>query len=286
VIGDPVIGLEIALAAAGCSSVVWLGWRKVPATLVVPNHRGRPTPVVLGLIVAASAAFAVTVVALERDARHGRVVVTGRVSTVTLALAIVFTAGLVDDLTHGGPRGLRGHLSALAEGRFSTGLLKVIAAVAGAVIVVAVIPDRTVPQRVLGAVLIAGAANLWNGFDVAPGRAGKAFLAAGAGVLAAGPAWAVAVPLLGVYGAAIPAAWVDVREHAMLGDAGANLLGLAVGAGLYTELPLWGTAVAAGAVVALNVLAETVTISRVIDAIAPLRWLDRAGRPKKSAAAE
>jgi hypothetical protein len=30
--------------------------------------------------------------------------------------------------------------------------------------------------------------------------------------------------------------------------------------------------------VALNVLAETVTLSRLIDAVAPLRWFDRVGR--------
>src|SRR5207237_5254495 len=135
-------------------------------------------------------------------------------------------------------------------------------------------------ERALGVVLMAGAANAWNDLDVAPGRAAKTFLLAGAGVLAAGPAWAVAVPLLAVYGAEIPAAWLDLREHAMLGDAGANALGLALGAGLYTVLPGWGLAVAAGVAVGLNVLAETVTLSRVIDALPPLRLLGRAGRPQ------
>jgi hypothetical protein len=64
----------------------------------------------------------------------------------------------------------------------------------------------------------------------------------------------------------------------MLGDAGANLLGFTVGLGLALRLATWQLAVAAAVVVALNVLAETVTLSRVIDAAPPLRWVDRLGR--------
>jgi hypothetical protein len=37
-------------------------------------------------------------------------------------------------------------------------------------------------------------------------------------------------------------------------------------------------AVAAGVAVGLNLLAETVTLSRIVDGVPPLRWLDRAGR--------
>jgi hypothetical protein len=36
--------------------------------------------------------------------------------------------------------------------------------------------------------------------------------------------------------------------------------------------------VAAGVAVTLNVLADTVTLSRLIDTVAPLRWFDRLGR--------
>jgi hypothetical protein len=36
--------------------------------------------------------------------------------------------------------------------------------------------------------------------------------------------------------------------------------------------------VGAAVAVALNVLAEILTLSRLIDAVAPLRWFDRLGR--------
>jgi hypothetical protein len=273
------IGVELVLVSAGTSVALWFSWRRLPETLVRPNHRGQLIPVVLGLIVIAAAAIGISIVALERAARSSRVVITGRVVTASVAIAVVFAAGLLDDLTHGGPRGLRGHLAALRDRRLSTGIWKIVSAVGAGIVVAVIVPNRSVVERALAVVLMAGATNLWNGLDVAPGRAAKAFLLAGGGVLAACPAWAVAVPVLALYGAEVPAAWLDLREHGMLGDAGANALGFAVGAGLFTVLPGWGIAIAAAAAVALNVVAETVTLSRVIEAVRPLRWFDELGRP-------
>jgi UDP-N-acetylmuramyl pentapeptide phosphotransferase/UDP-N-acetylglucosamine-1-phosphate transferase len=64
----------------------------------------------------------------------------------------------------------------------------------------------------------------------------------------------------------------------MLGDAGSNLLGLAIGVAAYQAMADVSIIVAAALVLALNVVAETVTLSRAIDAIPPLRWWDRLGR--------
>ena len=70
----------------------------------------------------------------------------------------------------------------------------------------------------------------------------------------------------------------DLRETAMLGDSGSNLLGFAAGIGLYVVLPDPWVAVAAGVAVVLNVVAETVSFSRVIERTPPLRWVDALGR--------
>jgi hypothetical protein len=72
--------------------------------------------------------------------------------------------------------------------------------------------------------------------------------------------------------------WPDLRERAMLGDSGANLLGFLAGAEIVRRLPEPWLPVAAAVVVALNLLAETVTFSRTIEAIPPLRWFDHLGR--------
>ena len=72
--------------------------------------------------------------------------------------------------------------------------------------------------------------------------------------------------------------WFDLHERAMLGDGGANLLGFTMGLGLYLVLPDPGVVLAAAAAVAINVIAETATLSRVIDVVPPLRWFDGLGR--------
>jgi hypothetical protein len=192
------------------------------------------------------------------------------------ATVLVFAAGLVDDLAPAGPRGVRDHLQALFTGHVTTGIVKFIVVVAAAIISVALQDRGNGVDRLAGVILVAGCANLWNGLDVRPGRALKFGLVAMIGIIS------VPINLLPTFpGVAVGSALAlgpDLRERAMLGDSGANLLGFTVGAGLYTVLTDRGVALGAVVAIALNVLAETVTLSRVIDAVPPLRWFDRLGR--------
>ena len=82
------------------------------------------------------------------------------------------------------------------------------------------------------------ATNVFNLLDLRPGRAIKAFVLLGAGLtlgsLDARPLWS-----LGLFAApALVAGLYDLRERAMLGDTGANLLGAL--AGLWLVLTLSG----------------------------------------------
>ena len=240
--------------------------------LRVANYRGRSVLVLLGIWLAVVLVGSTAAVLWVGDAR-------GPDSPAPVTLGgslLVFAAGLVDDLSPGGPRGVRNHLRALASGHMTTGILKLIVTVASAVIVVAAQPEGGSGARWLGVVLIAASANLWNGLDVAPGRALKAFLVVDG--MALGVPWSLAPGVRALWLAALVALPFDLRERAMLGDAGANLLGFTAGIGLYLSLPAWGIAVAAAVAVALNVLAETVSFSRLIEAAPPLRWFDRLGR--------
>ena len=130
----------------------------------------------------------------------------------------------------------------------------------------------------LAAVITAGAANIWNGLDVAPGRADKYFFIAAIPTLFApvrGPGWLL---LLFATGAVVGVVSFDLRERGMLGDTGSNSLGFVVGAALAPSLTALGLWLFAGGVLVLNVLADTVTFSRIIDGFPPLRWFDRLGR--------
>lgn len=193
-----------------------------------------------------------------------------------VATLLVFAAGLVDDLSTAGPRGVRAHVRELAAGRVSTGIVKVIVIVAAAVVAIALQPGGAGWVRLAGVILVAACANVWNGLDVRPGRALKFGLVA---FLACVPVELGLLPTFpGVALASMAALGFDLRERAMLGDGGANLLGFTIGLGLYLVLPDWGVVLAAVVAVAINAVAETVTLSRVIGALPPLRWFDALGR--------
>lgn len=157
----------------------------------------------------------------------------------------------------------------------------------------------------LGAAVVALSANLVNLTDLRPGRALKSYSllavigvacavpwAMGSAVIAeeqvpaAMPPWAqasltavtLAILLLGP----VLAVWrYDLGERGMLGDAGANAAGALAGFVIAATLPLWGLAVAAVILLALNVASEKVSFSAVIDRVGVLRWLDRLGRVRE-----
>jgi UDP-GlcNAc:undecaprenyl-phosphate/decaprenyl-phosphate GlcNAc-1-phosphate transferase len=249
---------------------------------LAPNHRGRKIPRLLWLPLALGGVAAGAIGALDPSLLPGPLTSSSAAGVALAGSMLVLVAGIVDDLVPQRVRGLGAHVRALAEGRVTTGVLKLIIAVGAGVVVVAAGQTREAWVRGVGVVVIAGCANLWNGLDVAPGRAIKVGLLLGGIVLGVGlsrgAAWAVAAPTWGVLLGALVALPLDLRERAMLGDGGSNLLGFAVGLGAYAALPPVALGITAAAVVGLNVLADTVSLSRVIQGTAPLRWLDDLGR--------
>ncbi len=169
------------------------------------------------------------------------------------AVAAVAAIGLADDVWSGPERGFRQHLR---EGR-TTGVLKLL-----------VIPavGLLATRRLSGAILTALAANALNQLDTSPGRALKAYLA---GSLLVDAPKGLAVLLLPY----------DLREMVMLGDAGSNALGAALGLRSVGRLTGRGRAVAIGALAGLTLFGELVSLGRLIERTPVLRELDRLGRP-------
>lgn len=211
-----------------------------------------------------------------------------------LALAGVAALGLADDIIEPRRRrageatakGLRGHLGAFREGRLTTGGAKLIGIPVLCLGAAALAPR---PRRLLlDGALAAGCANLANLLDLRPGRALKA-VAAPALVLAllpgdvaadageqrdrSGRALALAALVPAV--AALPA---DLREHGMLGDGGANVLGAAVGTALARRTSPLVRAGALAVIAGLTLASERVSFSAVIDASPWLRRIDGLGR--------
>jgi UDP-GlcNAc:undecaprenyl-phosphate/decaprenyl-phosphate GlcNAc-1-phosphate transferase len=186
--------------------------------------------------------------------------------------------GLVDDLMEdAGSRGFRGHLRALAGGRLTGGGIKLLGGALAAVAVASLaLPEgRHALLLLVGAVAVASAANVANLLDLRPGRCAKVFLPLwGVGCLLDPPggAWSA-----GLAGAALAGLPFDLREEGMLGDAGANSLGAVVGT-LLLAGPVWLLLGAVVVLLALQLLSERVSFSRVIDGNRVLRAADRFGR--------
>jgi hypothetical protein len=168
------------------------------------------------------------------------------------AVAAVAAIGLADDLWSGPERGFRAHLD---RGR-TTGVLKLVG-----IPMVGLLATR----RVSGALLMGLAANFLNQLDTRPGRALKAYLAA-------------AVPLDAPVGIAVLLLPYDLREMAMLGDAGSNALGALLGLNSVKRFTGRGQWVAIGALAGLTLVGERTSIGAWIERTPGLSWIDRLGR--------
>lgn len=306
--------LTLSVAVVLGVGVPWLTARMLVPTLTaeglptVSNYRGRPVVYGLGVVWFVWAGCAtVAGVALS-----GALGVSSVLAVLTVAgpvALVAFGAGLVDDAYgSGASKGFRGHLSALVRGRLTTGGLKVLAiGMASLVASLSIAPVArwgtggtwtvaSVPDVLVAGAAIALTSNLLNLTDLRPGRALKAYtVLAVLGVLSTGLLFASAVTgvdlpqgsgrlldmlALGVVVLGpVVAVWrFDLGEVAMLGDAGANPMGVVAGLLIVLGLPLWALLAYAAAVFALNLVSERVSFSRVIEANAILSRIDRMGR--------
>lgn len=279
------MGVLLWAAVVGflAARLVWLGSRAWFAASLFQraNYRERWIPTATGIVVP------LTLVVVEAGRAMGAALGAGdRLALDGPRALVLVTAlgfgllGLVDDLAGSGAhRGFRGHLRALASGVFTTGALKLVAGAALALVVVAPVAGGRAPGRLLAdAALVALAANLANLLDRAPGRVLKASGVALVLLAVATRGHDALVGTAVAVGAGLGLAPEDLREHLMLGDAGANALGAVLGLGVVlSTAPATRTAVLVG-VAAVNVVGEVVSFSRVIAAVPPLRAIDQAGR--------
>jgi UDP-GlcNAc:undecaprenyl-phosphate GlcNAc-1-phosphate transferase len=188
--------------------------------------------------------------------------------------------GLLDDALGGSadaPRGWRGHVRAIAAGRFSTGAIKAIGALALAAYATSGLGDRDFAY-VADLALLLLTTNLFNLLDLRPGRVEKVFVALLA-ALCIGAWTAEPLELLGIFiGPVLVGAAYTLRERAMLGDTGANLVGALAGISLLVTLGDTGRYIALAIVAALNIYGEFRSISRTVDRVPLLRSLDSLGR--------
>ena len=274
------VGFALAIAVA--AFLVPAGARGLrEAGLVRENYRGAVCAFPLGAVLATAALVALAPLAFLNDRADLDLLEPELRQWLPYLLGIAFLGFLDDALGQGAaaatPRGWRGHWGALREGRLSTGAIKAIGALALAAYVVS---GRGLEdwRYVADVLLLVLATNLGNLLDLRPGRAEKAL-----GLLAIGlclGAWTFApIELLGIFaGPVLVGAWLTLRETAMLGDTGSNLIGAIAGVWLLTTLGGDGRLIALAVVLAVTIYGELRSISATIESVPPLRWLDSLGR--------
>jgi UDP-N-acetylmuramyl pentapeptide phosphotransferase/UDP-N-acetylglucosamine-1-phosphate transferase len=240
------------------------------------NWRGVRVPFPAGIaIVAAGLASLGVCAAIERLADTP--VFYGEMLVVLIYALGVALLGLVDDALGGASRGWRGHGAAVARGGFSTGALKAGGSLAVALFALGAYGD-SIARYLLAVTLLVLTTNLFNLLDLRPGRAVKGLVLLGAG-LVLGTWDARPLASLGLF--AVPALVVglfDLRERAMLGDVGSNLVGALAGLWLVLSLGATGQAIALAIVLALTVYGEFRSLNAAIEGTPLVREIDSLGR--------
>jgi UDP-GlcNAc:undecaprenyl-phosphate GlcNAc-1-phosphate transferase len=247
------------------------------------NYRDRLLPFPFGLLILLAALLALIPLTLlgvlaSTDVFHAETLPIVVYSLGVLAL------GLIDDTLGERPqggrtaRGWRGHGAALLRGELSTGALKAAGSLGLALFALSRL-GLSDGRWLLAVAVLVLATNAFNLLDLRPGRATKAFVLLGLG-LSIGSGSPRQLWSLGLFAApALVAGLYDLRERAMLGDTGANLLGALGGLWLVLALSTTGQLIALALLLAVTIYGELRSISGFIERTPGLRQLDSLGRP-------
>jgi UDP-GlcNAc:undecaprenyl-phosphate GlcNAc-1-phosphate transferase len=273
-------GLILSAAVAAVATGPWLADMRRRG-LVRENYRGVAVAFPAGAVLIACSLIALAPLAILDD-RADLDLLDPELRRWAVYVLGVALLGLLDDgLGRGAAvdtdRGWRGHARAVARGRFSTGAIKAVGALALAAYATQGRGQEDV-RYLADLALLLLATNLFNLLDLRPGRVEKAF-----GLLLAGlclGTWTAApIEILGVFmGPVAIGAAFTLRERAMLGDTGSNLVGALAGISLLVVLSQDARLIALAVVAALTIYGEFRSISAAIDRVPPLRWLDSLGR--------
>ena len=251
-----------------------------------PNYRSRRLPFPFGVLTLAAALVALIPLMLLEKLGSVELFHPEALPIALYALGVI-ALGLLDDTLgedRGGGaarpahRGWRGHGAAVLRGELSTGAVKAAGSLGLALFTMSYL-GLSNGRWLLAVGVLVLATNVFNLLDLRPGRATKVFvlLGAGLGIGAADvrPLWS-----LGLFAApALVAGFYDLRERAMLGDTGANLLGALAGLWLVLVLSETGQLIALAVLAAVTLYGELRSISELIERVPVLRELDSWGRP-------
>ena len=276
------VALALSLGIAGVLVPAWIRDLR-RAGLVRENWRGRTVAYPAGAVLIASALVTLAPLALLDDRADLDLLDPDLRRWIVYVLGVALLGLLDDSLGRAGetdsPRGWREHARAVLAGRFSSGAIKAVGAFALAAYAVSG-RGRENLDYLADLALLLLATNLFNLLDLRPARVEKAFFLLIVGLCLG--AWTLEpLELLGIFiGPVLIGAWFTLRERAMLGDTGSNLIGALAGVSLLETLGDPARLIALGIIAALNLYGEFRSITAAIERVPLLRQLDSLGRPR------
>lgn len=236
-----------------------------------PNYLGQQIPVAAGI------SFPLVLLISYLPYRYFHIDTSG----ILIGVILMALLGLIDDLLgNRDAMGFKGHIYSLLQGQLTTGGLKMLMGGMTA-LYAATYCSQVWYWWLINALIIALATNLINLLDLRPGRAIKGFLIFLVPVLVLnGPInWWLLLPLLGIILAYFP---FDLQARAMMGDTGSNVLGFVLGYYI-ANVPATGVKLGLLAIlVALTLLSEKVSFSKIIEKVTLLSYIDQLGRKMKT----
>ncbi len=198
--------------------------------------------------------------------------------------------GLMDDIW--GNRettGLKGHLNMLLRGQLTTGSIKAVFGLILAFCMASLENNFSLSSEshwlelIFTTLLLALSANSFNLFDLRPGRSCKYFYLTFVITLILGITSLTVISyetafLSGLAGIVLAYYPFDVRAKTMMGDAGSNALGVALGLIIIWTCEMKVQIIYLIYLLLLHLIAEKVSLSKIIAQIPFLDFLDKLGR--------
>jgi len=241
------------------------------------NYRGKSIPAIGGIVFAPIALIAVLLLLFLFPMR-----LLEYLRYLLIVYCMGFT-GIIDDLAGNKEiKGLARHLGSTLSGHMTTGFLK---ALSGFLIACAVSigPSLSLGELAVNVLIIALSANTINLFDLRPGRAIKVFTLYSLLLLSAAISdITAAAPLMALVLAVFAYGRYDMKEICMLGDTGANILGISLGYYSTLLLDFNIRLVLVTVLAGINLMAERISIGELIGRSRLLSYIDTLGRENGS----
>lgn len=241
--------------------------------MIRENYRGDMIPVGLGLVFIPSLVIN-SIILIYSNIVPEKIIMIYMLLFASIAMSFV---GIIDDsLGNRGVTGLIGHFKALFKGSLTTGVFK--ALLGGFVgLTLAVTLSKSIPNIIVATLVVALSTNMMNLFDLRPGRAIKAYVILAIIIFLASAKFNREVMML-IVPAVLAYFYFDLRALTMMGDAGSNVLGVSIGVFIVSSFDLPVQLVSLVLLVAIHVLTEKFSLTKIIENNKFLNYVDKLGR--------